>query len=182
MMTWECEEAMMIYVEVPSRHFVVEMWLASLIMSTIHFFIVAPTQALISYIKVLSSDRGVVFYVHCWTVSSASTCSYSEHYSNYEMCLFSKSSQLTEHITLQHGWHDNYVVTHTHQVTQDPYFIWQLFLVTCLCCSAACVGDQLYGYVNVINTPTASGSWQLWDKVKVMTLCKVDVEAALPCR
>ena len=84
------------------------------------------------------------------------------------MCFFSKSTHLTEHITLQHGWHGNHGVTLTHEVTRDPYFIWQLLLVTCLCYYAACVGDQLYDYVYVINTPTASGSWHLWDKVKVM--------------
>jgi hypothetical protein len=55
----------MIYVEVPSRHFVVEIGLACKILSTVRFFIVAPTQALISYIRVLSSDCGAVLYVRC---------------------------------------------------------------------------------------------------------------------
>ena len=172
----------MTYVEVPSQHLVVDTGLACLIMSTIRFFIVAPNKALISYIRVPSSNCGVVLCVHCWTVSSASPCSYSEHCPNYEMCFFSKSTHLTDHITLQHGWHANHTVTRTNRVTQDPYFIWQLLLVSCPCCSAACVGDQLYGCVNMVNTPTGSGSWQLWDKVKVMTLCKVDAEAVLPCR
>ena len=167
------------YVEVPSQNFVVASGLTCLIMSTVCFFIVAPNKALTSYIWMLSADWSVVLYVHCWTVSSDSTCSYSEHCPTYDMCFFSKSMHLTEHVTLKHCWH---AVTDTHQVTQDPYFIWQLLLVTCLCCSAACVGDQLYGYVNMINTPTGSGSWQLWDKVKVTTLCKVDAGAVLPCR
>ena len=138
-------------------------------------------QYLILYIRVLSADCSFVLYVLCWTVSSASTCSYSEHCPNYEMCSLSKSTHFTEHITLKHGWHGNHGVTHTHQVTQDTYFIWQLLLVTLPCHSAACVGDQPYDYVN-INTPIASGSWQLWDEIKVMTLCKVDVGTALSCR
>ena len=170
----------MIYVEVPSRHFVVEIGLACKILSTVRFFIVAPTQALISYIRVLSSDCGAVLYVRCWTVSSASPCSYSEHCHNYEMCFFSNSTHRTQHVTPKHGCHVSHGVIHTYQVTQDPNFFRQLLLVTWLCCSAACVGDQLYGYV--INTPTGSGSWQLWDKVKVMALYKVDAEAVLPCR
>jgi hypothetical protein len=170
------------YVEFPLQHFVVETDLVGIIMSTVCFFIVAPTQALISRIRMLSSDCGVVLYVHCWTVSSSSTCPYSEHCHNYEMCFFSNSTHRTQHITPKHGCHANHAVTHTHQVTQDPYFIWQLLLITCLCCSAACVGDQLYGYVNMINTPTGSDSWQLWDKVKVLALYKVDAEAVLQCR
>ena len=100
MMTWECEEALMMYVEVSPRHFVVEIGLACKILSTIRFFIVAPTQALISYIRLLSADCDVVLYVHCWSVSSASACSYSEHCPNYEMCFFSKSTHLRDHITL----------------------------------------------------------------------------------
>ena len=161
---------------------VIEIGLTCKILSTVGFFIVAPTQALISYIRVLSADCGAVLYVHCWTVSSSSPFSYNEHCHNYEMCFFSNSTHRTQHITSKHGCHANHGVTHIHQVTKDPYFIWQLLLVTCLCCSAACVGDQLYGYVNVINTPTGSGSWQLWYKVKVMTLSKVDAGAVLQCR
>ena len=172
----------MMYVEVPSQHHVVDTGLACLIMSTICFFIVATNKTIISCIWMLESNYGVVLYTQCWTVSSASPCSYSEHCPNYEMWFFSKSTHLTEHITLIHAWYGNHKVTHTNQVTQDPYIIWQLLLVTCLCCSAACVCDQLYGYVNMINTPTGSVSWQLWDKVKVMTQCKVDSGAVLPCR
>jgi hypothetical protein len=56
---------MMMYVEVPSRHFVVDSGWTCIIMSTIRFFIVAPTQALISYIRVLLADCGVVLCVHC---------------------------------------------------------------------------------------------------------------------
>jgi hypothetical protein len=137
---------------------------------------------LISYIRVLSADCGVVLYVQCWTTSSASTRSYGEHCPNNEMCFFSKHTHLTEHINLNKVGMATMEWLTLNQVTQDPYFIWQLLLVTCLCYSAACVGDQLYGYVNMINTPTASGSWQLWDKVRIMTLCKVDARAVLPCR
>jgi hypothetical protein len=147
------------------------------------WFLYSWTNSSINFIyQSPSSDSGVVFYVHCWTVSSASTCSYSQHCHNYEICFFSKCMHFTEHITLQRGWHGNHGVIHTHQVTQDPYFVWQLLPVTCVCCSAACVGDQLYSYVNMINTLTASGSWQLWDKVKVITLYKVDTDAVMPCR
>jgi hypothetical protein len=109
----------MIYVEAPSRHFAIETGLDCIIMSTNCFFIVAPIQALIPYIRVLSADCGFVLYVQCGTVSSASTCCYSEHCPNYEMCFFSKSMHLTEHITLKRGWYGNHGVTHT----QDPYFI-----------------------------------------------------------
>ena len=92
-------------------------WITCKIASTIRFFIVAPTQALISYIRVLSSVRGVVLYVRCSTLSSAAICSYSEHCPNYEMCSFSNSMHLTEHITLQHVWHGSRGETDTHQVT-----------------------------------------------------------------
>jgi hypothetical protein len=65
MVTKECEGAMMMYVEVPSRHFVEEIGLACIIISTICFFIVAQTQAFISYIRVLSADCSDVLYIYC---------------------------------------------------------------------------------------------------------------------
>ena len=102
-----------------------------IIISTIHFFIVTRTPALISSIRVQSSDCGVALYVQCSTVSSASSCPYSKHCLTCEICFFSKSTHLSEHITLTNGWHGSHCVTHTRRVTQDPYFIWQLLLVTC---------------------------------------------------
>jgi len=41
---------MNVYVEVPSQHFVVASGLASLIMSTVRFFIVSPNETLTSCI------------------------------------------------------------------------------------------------------------------------------------
>jgi hypothetical protein len=144
-MTSEREEALVVYVDVPSRHFVLETGSACIIISTIHFFIVAPTKSLISYIRVLTSDCGVVLYVRYWTVSSASTCPDNEHCPSYEMCFFSKSTHLTVCAVLKRGWHGNHWVTHTHQIIQNPYFTWQLMIVTYLSYSAVSVGDQLYG-------------------------------------
>ena len=150
-------------------------------MSTVHFFIFAPTRSLISYIRVLSSNCGVVL-LNClfsltlflqWTLSQL-----------WNVFLFQEHAPRRSHnpATWLACQPCSDSVTHTHQVTQDPYYIWQLLLVTCLCCSAACVGDQLHGFGKMINTPTGSGSCQLWNKVKVMALCKVDVGAVLPRR
>jgi len=53
----------MMYVEFPLQHFVVETGLACIIISTIRSFIVAPTQASISYIRVLTAVLYCMFTV-----------------------------------------------------------------------------------------------------------------------